>query len=147
MEKTEHTGCALRYTPGSGFTICEPAPDMTDWRVIVYGTVPFTDNSEGSDTFGQTYSEQDLIIAKGRTLEEAQANARRVTAVWNACQYIPTEALESGIIAELLCRLRSLTRKVTRMLDGDLGDEEKALLDACYDTIAKTEAEGRASCR
>ena len=37
-----------------------------------------------------------------------QANARRLVACWNACQSIPTEALEAGVVGELVEACRTL---------------------------------------
>jgi hypothetical protein len=37
-----------------------------------------------------------------------EANARRIVAAVNACKGIPTEALEGGVISELVERLRYL---------------------------------------
>jgi hypothetical protein len=36
----------------------------------------------------------------------AEANARRLVACWNACQSIPTDALEAGVVGELVEAVR-----------------------------------------
>jgi hypothetical protein len=35
-------------------------------------------------------------------------DARRIAACWNACQHIPTEALEAGVVGELVEACRTL---------------------------------------
>ena len=35
-------------------------------------------------------------------------DARRIVACWNACENIPTEALEAGVVAELVGALRQI---------------------------------------
>ena len=35
-----------------------------------------------------------------------EANARRICAAWNACEGIPTEALEAGVVKDILEALR-----------------------------------------
>ncbi len=42
---------------------------------------------------------------RARPPEEAMANARRVVAAVNACQGIPTEALEGGLVVQMLAAL------------------------------------------
>src|SRR4051812_32479621 len=42
-----------------------------------------------------------LVVADIETLPEAEANARRIVGAVNACEGIPTEALESGVIKQL----------------------------------------------
>lgn len=40
--------------------------------------------------------------------DESEANAVRLTAAWNAVQSIPTAALESGVIADLIEALKDI---------------------------------------
>ena len=43
-----------------------------------------------------------LVSGGGEETVTAVANTRRVEATWNACHGIPTEALEAGVVKELL---------------------------------------------
>ena len=36
------------------------------------------------------------------TYDENKGNARRICAAWNACEGIPTEALEAGVVKDML---------------------------------------------
>lgn len=42
------------------------------------------------------------LNAQGERGEQVRANDRRIVAAWNACDEISTEALEQGVIADLL---------------------------------------------
>jgi hypothetical protein len=49
-----------------------------------------------------------------------QAIARRLVACWNACQSIPTDALEAGVVGKLLaeCMLRALEAALAKAKGG-----------------------------
>lgn len=51
---------------------------------------------------GKTLCISNVSIPAGGFNEEAETNGRRLFALWNACEGIPTEALEGGIVKELL---------------------------------------------
>ena len=60
------------------------------------------------------------------TYDENKANARRICAAWNACEGIPTEALEAGVVKDMLEALRiaqaeivALERDFKTLLRGD----------------------------
>lgn len=48
----------------------------------------------------------DVVSAPAMRQMPAEVNARRLAACWNACQSIPTEALEAGVVEELLEAVR-----------------------------------------
>lgn len=43
-----------------------------------------------------------LAVVWGETDEEERANARRFAAAWNATRSLPTEALEAGVVEEMV---------------------------------------------
>ncbi len=49
-----------------------------------------------------------LVLMAGYTKAEGRANARRLVACWNACEGIPTAALEDGVVGEMLEALENL---------------------------------------
>lgn len=49
-----------------------------------------------------------LLGAMHSSNPDSPDNQRRVLACWNACQNIPTEALEAGVVGELLGRLEQI---------------------------------------
>ena len=51
--------------------------------------------------------------------EVAAANARRIAATWNACEGIPTEALEAGVVRELIEAATRYLAATTRESDDD----------------------------
>lgn len=65
-----------------------------------------------------------------------EANARRIAAAVNACAGIPTEALEGGVVAELLARCKDA--RIIMSVYATPADKTIAAIEA---TIAK--AEGR----
>lgn len=46
---------------------------------------------------------------------EAIANAKRFIALWNACKGIPTEALEQGVVGEMLVALKNIENDNSHM--------------------------------
>lgn len=63
--------------------------------------------------------------------EEAEATARRLAAAWNACEGIPTEALEAGALRELASITSELLAEV-RQYRADVGPcEHDADICAC----------------
>lgn len=52
--------------------------------------------------------------------EVAAANARRIVATWNACEGIPTEALEEGVVREMIEALEALVDE----LEWEIGEEK-----------------------
>ena len=52
--------------------------------------------------------------------EIMEANARRIVACWNACLDISTEALEQGVIPEMLQALKSCNEAMGYMSEYDI---------------------------
>lgn len=91
--------------------------------------------------------------------DEARANSRRIAAAINACQGIPTEALEQGTVAEMLAALKQAHSlildmgKIIRGLDDNhewlefwTQDGDYLCSDSRFDAIdaAITKAKGNA---
>ena len=79
----------------------------------------------------------------GGTLEQARRAyrlARRLRACRDACEGIPTEALEAGVVTELLAALES----AVDILDGFTDDDGIAARDRAYAAIAKAKPKGKA---
>ena len=55
----------------------------------------------GNNLLAVCQGTEQLIARTKIELDEAQANADRLAACWNACLGYSTEALESGIVADL----------------------------------------------
>src|SRR5690606_23921954 len=53
--------------------------------------------------------------------EVAAANARRIAATWNACEGIPTEALEAGVVREMVEALETALWIRSKLEPGDFG--------------------------
>jgi hypothetical protein len=82
-------------------------------------------------------------VGQFATNEQHEANARRIVAAVNACQGISTEALEQGVLAELLQQLMLLADHLETP-PHDLTEAMRALrLRQARVTIAK--ANGRAA--
>jgi hypothetical protein len=105
MTNTDHTNPATMHTP-------EP------WHVTP-GTpaVIFADY----DTFRLGIADIGTFAPRGVQL----ANARRIVAAVNACQGIPTEALEQGVVAELLAALREAREEIEYWHADMLTEEER----------------------
>lgn len=69
----------------------------------------------------------------------SEADARRIVAAINACQNIPTEALEDGVISELVKRLETLAVAVAQEDNWTLLDN--AINDLLY-SLAKLKGGG-----
>jgi hypothetical protein len=95
--------------------------------------------------------------ARGRTLDEARANARRIVAAVNACAGLPTEVLEANALdstvgrlviqrADLLAELTRLRGRLQAMadaeLDGDVPRGSDLAREAKCINQAITKAEG-----
>lgn len=79
----------------------------------------------------------------GSSLAEQEANARRLAACENACEGIPTEALEADIVAEMLEACERAATGLVKLtgvkgLDGDAIDAIRLRLRA---VIAKAKGE------
>jgi hypothetical protein len=74
---------------------------------------------DSNDFFAVTADNDGLLVAEteihDRTDEECSANARRIVAAVNACEGIATQALEQGVIAELLEALDYLLEQTVDM--------------------------------
>lgn len=71
-----------------------------------------------------------------KSQREAEANARRIIAAVNACEGISTQALEQGVIAELLEALKELYKA-----EEEYGDPANVAINSVWlkarDAIAK----------
>ena len=72
----------------------------------------------------------------------AHANARRICAAVNACMGIDTEALEKGIVGELLHALQSCLFALNKNLDG-YGPSKTQAIAAATAAIAKASSQRR----
>lgn len=104
-----------------------------------------------------TFSEYRRIARVGAELDEKgnqlewDANADRFLALWNACDGIPTEALEGGAVKNLLATLREVSTLADQLqgllLDGEdapmgtLENISEAIETLADDAIAKCEAD------
>jgi len=88
-----------------------------------------------------------LPVASGHTSREAwDRHAGRLCACWNACQGIPTEALEDGAVKELIAALRKTSAAIRRHYDAwAVADYDYVVALAQADAaIAKTKAPAHA---
>jgi hypothetical protein len=84
------------------------------------------------------------VVAQCDQVPEMAANAHRIVATINACKGISTEALEQGIVAELLANLKTLLEQIDEDVPTDITTRHfaNAYDEACA-TLAK--ATGRAA--
>ena len=61
----------------------------------------------------------------GNATEEAKANTVRIVAAVNACEGIPTEALERGIVGEMLAALQEAREEIEYWHADMLTEEER----------------------
>ncbi|HEY7330684.1 MAG TPA: hypothetical protein VH592_23795 [Gemmataceae bacterium] len=121
MTNTDDSKPAATHTP-------EP------WRIIGK-TVKCTDH-------GRLYNIA-RVDNKLFTGEANEANARRICAAVNACKGISTEALEQGIVADLLAHLKTLLEQIDEDVPTDITTRHFAnSYDEAFATLAK--ATGRA---
>lgn len=73
-------------------------------------------------------------------VEEQIANARRLVAAWNACLGISTEALEDGIIADLIRNLETST-KFIEIESGKVRDDVRELIEESTAILIKAKGE------
>jgi len=67
--------------------------------------------------------------------KEAEANAKRAAACWNACDGIATKALKGGIIARLIADLTELAD-----VGADAWGEQRPCVRVARETLAKLKA-------
>ena len=81
------------------------------------------------------------------TYDENKANARRICAVWNACEGIPTEALEAGVVKDMLEALVEIRHMlwsrpdISDRLRPLMGFSEKATAEKAQAAITKATGE------
>ena len=51
--------------------------------------------------------------------DQKAANARRLVACWNACEGIPTEQVEAGVVGEMVTALRDCLQSLKRLPDAE----------------------------
>ena len=92
MTHIDDTKQATTHTP-------EPWHSQIEYRI----TTIFAPDQTGNNPHGTYIAEIDgQDVGRFTTNEQHEANARRICAAVNACQGIPTDALESGPLTELL---------------------------------------------
>lgn len=91
MMKDFEDGTDIPLLDARGFPIAtiEAHPILHDWSE----KTEYEHWARGADS-GETLCE--------RPRPEYEANARRIHALWNACQSIPTETLEAGVVEEMV---------------------------------------------
>lgn len=104
------------------------SPEKTEqgWthnKLLVDGKPKYRNNIIIRDTLGRVVFE----AIHGWNIDVQQGNAHRLVALWNACLSIPTEALESNVIQELVDACRRLVEDRTEFTRGDF-NEVRAVL-------------------
>ena len=112
-------------------TSCPTAHHTTEpWR---YGCTPHAGNGLPHKVF----VDGEEVASCGK-----QANARRICAAVNACKSLDTEALEQGIVGELLDVLQGCLFALDKNLDGG-GPSRIQAIAAATAAIAKASSERR----
>ena len=126
MTRTDHTHpAAQQHTPGP-------------WRAcdtIIFNPKGSLMKDKTDHIGGQIANVGGLGVANDT---ELKANVRRIVAAINACEGISTEALEQGVVAELLEALQQVVR-ILRTDSLGYGDNKNILLNTCGAAIAKAE--------
>jgi hypothetical protein len=92
MKCTKNAHQRTSHTP-------EPWHHQMEYRI----TTIFAPDHTGDEPHGTYIAEIDgQDVGRFTTSEQHEANARRICAAVNACEGIPTDALESGPVRELL---------------------------------------------
>jgi hypothetical protein len=82
------------------------------------------------------FTDEVAVIYAGQSLEVARADARRIVACVNACAGIPTEALESGALAEVAQSIDDAIHCLERLPDVE-GAYRVTCLKQLRDALAK----------
>ena len=81
-------------------------PEPWHYEMEYSVTTIFAPDLFGQDPYAAYIAEIDgQDVGRFATAEQHVANARRIVAAVNACKGIPTEALEQGVVGELLAEL------------------------------------------
>jgi hypothetical protein len=91
----------------------EPAtahtPEPWHYETAYSITSIFAPDPTGQNPYGTYVAEIDgQDVGRDTTRAQHEANARRIVAAVNACAGIPTQALEQGVVAELLEVLQAI---------------------------------------
>lgn len=133
-----------------------------DWRnqesefyfFIVGDVQPYEPNSDIDDSGIYSDTATAIAIVKGNATagDIPHANARRIVAAMNACAGIPTEALEGGVVGQLLASLKAMlawaVKDDDRCYDLDIPDADmgpKLLADVTAARAAIARANGGAA--
>lgn len=109
----------------------EPWQVKHDWDIEGATTIIANADAE-IDSEGTHYSYDTIAICHDQfdeRMPEAQANARRIVACVNALAGIPIDAIESGVVAELVQALRGAEDAVQAayaQVDAEWRDHDKA---------------------
>ena len=102
MTSTAHTKPAALHTP-------EPWHYETDYSI----TTIFAPDPTGQNPCGTYVAEIDgQDVGRFATREQHEANGRRIVAAVNACRGISTEALQQGVVCELVEALDRLLDQI-----------------------------------
>lgn len=87
------------------------------------------------------------VLSEGLDWQQANAGAWRIVAAVNGCEGISTEALEAGVIKELLAELEFVLQEVEAqvvLFEGDFDrTAERARLESVAEGIRKTIAKAK----
>jgi hypothetical protein len=114
MTNTDHTNPATMHTP---------EPWEHNDNGLIYG------QCSEEDEEAPYVCDVIEVPALGMPSPVEEANARRIVATVNACQGIPTEALEEGVVRQLVDALEDLYDWLTPdWQQSNLGDKARAAL-------------------
>jgi hypothetical protein len=115
------------------------SPDATQaGKVRAYGRLSVDPNN---DLAFDLLQDDDQPMAFGYVYANP-ADARGLVAAWNACEGIPTEALEAGVVADMLEALRTMTA-LCKLKYGNLDADVWAEIQRAEAIAAKaTEGKG-----
>lgn len=117
MSESKHTLEPWEVFHGDGPIDC-PGIDAGDLSIVVFG-------ERLTGDFG----------VQGHTVDEAHANARRIVAAVNATSGISTEALEAGVVAEMVEVLHAIRNPDAS--SPDKFPDLKSIYDIADELIAK----------
>ncbi len=116
------------------------------WRVRFYRSAPTIDCVQGAPEHPEKYGREIINRMARPASERAKSDARRIVACVNAFAGIPIEAIEGGVVAELVEAARGMLPNNLNMA-CNMSDEAIIPLDvtfgelrALFDALAKLEA-------
>jgi hypothetical protein len=139
MTCTKETTQLISHTP-------EPWHFETQYDITTISSPDPT----GENPYGTYIAEIDgQDVGRYTPTEQHEANARRICAAVNACQGIPTEALESGLIACLASATPKLLEDLSYFLEfaelNDDGEDDDFTRRISAARVAIAQATGRSA--